>query len=291
MERVNGMFPSGPIVIRNRMKVGTGEWTCFEGQNNFGLRAPDDQKSWVGVYHYIEKFVEETFYFGFQMTGANADKEVVGRFLDQDSEDRFAFGQAYSKVNNEEEDNAGEANFIASPAVGVSVTGGIVLLPPGVTSSIVIASSRRLETGIHRVICRFFCQGGLAKGDSTNLGSIGILRTNQEGNAWAELPDGADVTHGDDARVNINLPSGSEEIVCGLQYDTNERKMTIKWSKPTRLGPTVCTIDCTEGDHLFIAVELSASAYEGVSHRLSRVANTLVSIRNFDCSALEWTRF
>ena len=85
--------------------------------------------------------------------------------------------------------------------------------------------------------------------------------------------------------------------MCGLEYNTNERKMTIKWSQPTRLGPTVCTIDCTEGDHLFIGVELSASAHEGVSHRgrtlpvSSRVANTLVSIRNFDCSALEWTRF
>ena len=96
VERVNRQFPSGPIVIRKRMQVGTGEWTCFEGQNNFGLRAPDDQKTWVGVYHHIEKFIEETFYFGFQMTGANADKEIVGRFLDQDSEDRFAFGQAHT---------------------------------------------------------------------------------------------------------------------------------------------------------------------------------------------------
>lgn len=54
---LNEQFPTGPIVITKR-KDGHGQnknWTHFEGKNDFGLRAPDDEKAWVGVYHYLVK--------------------------------------------------------------------------------------------------------------------------------------------------------------------------------------------------------------------------------------------
>ena len=98
MEKIHNHVPTGPVAITKR-KDGMGnvkEWTHFEGQNEFSLRAPDDEKAWVGVYHYIEKIAKEMYYFGFEMNGNNGDKEIVNRFINQS--ERFSFGQAYSKA-------------------------------------------------------------------------------------------------------------------------------------------------------------------------------------------------
>ena len=275
-------LPTGPIVVAKR-KDGLGQvkdWTHFEGKNDFGLRAPDDEKAWVGVYHYVEKITKEIFYFGFQMTGADADKEVVGRFISQDGEDKFAFGQAYSKV---------ESNLVPTPnVVGLSVRGGTVLVTAGggsdvvvSPSPVVIASSQRMETGTHRVICRLFCPGsGGARGNnrdslSFKLGSIGILRTNQVGdgptNAWVH-------------RQDVMEPWVKEETVFGVEYNADERSLTIHGcsniSRSSRYNSNRYTVVEAQGD-LFIAAELTPKACS--------VAQTLLAVRN--CDAEEWEKF
>ena len=280
MERVRDQLPTGPIVVGMR-KDGLGQvksWTYFEGKNDYGLRAPDDEKSWVGVLHYIEQITKEIFYFGFH--GADADKEGVGRFLNQDSEDKFAFGQAYSKV---------ESNLVPSPnVVGLSVRGGTVLVTAGggsdvvvSPSPVVIASSQRMETGMHRVICRLFCPGsGGARGNnrdaqSFKLGSIGILRTNQVGdgptNAWVH-------------RQDVMEPWVKEETVFGVEYNADERTLTIHGcsniSRSSRYNSNRYTVVEAPGD-LYIAAELTPKACS--------VAQTLLTVR--DCDAEEWEKF
>ena len=280
MERVRDQLPTGPIVVGMR-KDGLGQvksWTYFEGKNDYGLRAPDDEKSWVGVLHYIEQITKEIFYFGFH--GADADKEGVGRFLNQDSEDKFAFGQAYSKV---------ESNLVPSPnVVGLSVRGGTVLVTAGGGSDVVVspspvvlASSQRMDTGIHRVICRLFCPGsGGPRGNnrdpqSFKLGSIGIIRTNQVGdgptNAWVH-------------RQDVMEPWVKEETVFGVEYNADDRSLTIHGcsniSRSSRYNSNRYTVVEAQGD-LYIAAELTPKACS--------VAQTLLTVRA--CDAEEWEKF
>ena len=275
MERIRDTIPTGPIVIEKRTE-GNGQtrsWTHFGGTNDFSLRAPDDEKAWVGVYHYVEKILRETFYFGFQTTGAVADKEVVGRFINQGRSNKFVFGRTYAKREDDLEE---------CPIVGYSVRGGTVLVTGGVSSPVplVVASSQRLETGIHCVICRLFCPGsGAARGNrdvqSFKLGSIGILRTNQRGdgpaNDWAQ-------------REDVMEPWLKEEVVFGIKYDADNRRLTIhinpNGARSSRFSSTLYTLDETSGD-LYIAAELTSKS--------ASVAQTLLSFRN--CDAEEWTEF
>ena len=275
MERIRDAIPTGPIVIEKRTE-GNGQtrsWTHFGGTNDFSLRAPDDEKAWVGVYHYVEKILRETFYFGFQTTGAMADKEVVGRFINQGRSNKFAFGQTYAKR---------EVDLEECPSVGYSVRGGTVLVTggPSAPGPLVIASSQRLETGIHFVICRLFCPGsGAARGNrdvqSFKLGSIGILRTNQRGdgptNDWAQ-------------REDVMEPWLKEEVVFGIMYNAENRRLTIhinpNGARSSRFSSKHYTLDETSGD-LYIAAELTSKS--------ASVAQTLLSFRN--CDAEEWTKF
>jgi hypothetical protein len=275
VERIRDAIPTGPIVIEKRTE-GNGQtrsWTHFGGTNDFSLRAPDDEKAWVGVYHYVEKILRETFYFGFQTTGAMADKEVVGRFINQGRSNKFAFGQTYAKR---------EVDLEECPSVGYSVRGGTVLVTGGLSSPVplVVASSQRLETGIHFVICRLFCPGsGAARGNrdvqSFKLGSIGILRTNQRGdgptNDWAQ-------------REDVMEPWLKEEVVFGIMYNAENRRLTIHInpndSRSSRFLSKHYTLDETSGD-LYIAAELTSKS--------ASVAQTLLSFRN--CDAEEWTKF
>ena len=284
MEKVHNYIPTGPVAILKR-KDGVGnvkEWTYFEGKNEFSLRAPDDEKAWVGVYHYIEKITKEMYYFGFQMTGDDGDKEIVNRFINQSSNERFSFGQTYSKA---------EDNLVPTPTEGLSVRGGSVLVTGGgstdVTvspSPVIIASSQRLEAGMHRVICRLFSPGtgrDSARGNnrdaqSFKFGSIGILRTNQMGdgptNSWAQ-------------RQDIMEPWMKEETVFAVQYDADERQLTIhgcsniSWSSRFHSDRYTLSAD-TPGD-LHIAIELTPKSLN--------VTQTILSVRS--CEEQEWTKF
>lgn len=278
MEKINDIIPTGPIIIEKRTDGNgqTKDWTHFGGTNDFGLRAPDDEKAWVGVYHYAEKMLKETFYFGHQMTGNDADKEVVGRFINEGRNNKFAFGRTYEKREDDLEE---------CPPLGYSVRGGTVLVTDGPHAfnhpmPLVVASSQRLERGTHHVICRLFCPGsGAARGNrdvqSFKLGSIGILRTNQRGdgptNDWAH-------------RVDIMESWTKEEVVFGIRYNADSRRLTIHSnSSITRINRFMSshhTLDETFGD-LYIAAELTAKS--------AIMPQTLLSVRN--CDADEWTKF
>jgi len=284
VERISGDLLTGPIYIGER-KDGFGQkkpWTHFEGKNDFGLRAPDDEKSWVGVYHYIEKVIEETYYFGFQMKGEDGDKDIVNRFINMRSEEKFSFGQTFSKVDN----NDGPSYFVPSPTVGLMIRGGTVLVVDPLPGSqpVIIASKLQLpSTGITRVLCRVFAPGvGGARGNnrdaqSYKLGSIGILRLNQtdEGvapNQWAQ-------------RQDVMEPWVKEETVFGFQYDADEGTMIIhgcsNLSRSSRYNSNRYTIRSDTPGDLHIGFELCPK-------QLS-INKALLSVRN--CVEEEWTKF
>lgn len=275
VERVSHLYPTGPIATDKR-KDGFGQmktWTHLKGKNEFSLRAPDDDKAWVGVYHYLEKITKEAFYFGFQ-TGTNA-QGVVGRFINQNI-DKFTFGQAYRKT---------ETDLVPCTAEGMSVRGGCVLVTAGGEVNVspvplTITSSRILLTGTHRIICRLFVPGsGGARGNrdatSYRLGSIGIIRTNQLGDgpttAWAQ-------------REDIMESWIREEVIVGLEYKADERELVIHGnshlSRSSRFNSNVYGVAETPGD-LYIAAELTTKA--------ANVSNTLLSIREVDGE--EWASF
>jgi len=96
----------------------------------------------VGLYHYIEKVIEETYYFGFQMKGEDGDKDIVNRFISMRSEEKFSFGQTFSKI---------EDNLVPSPTAGLMIRGGTVLVVDPLPGSqpVIIASRLQLpSTGI-----------------------------------------------------------------------------------------------------------------------------------------------
>jgi len=287
VERISDVLLTGPIYIGER-KDAFGQkkpWTHFLGKNDFGLRAPDDEKSWVGVFHYIEKVIEETYYFGFQMKGKDGedgDKDVVNRFINTSSEEKFSFGQTFSKVDN----NDGPSYFVPSPTVGLMIRGGTVLVtnPPESPSPVVIASKLQLpSTGITRVLCRVFAPGvGGARpnnrdAQSYKLGSIGILRLNQTGegvapNQWAQ-------------RQDVMEPWVKEETVFGFQYDADEGTMIVhgcsNLTRSSRFNSNRYTISLDTPGDLHIGFELAPK-------QLS-ITHALFSCRN--CDEDEWTKF
>ena len=238
----------------------------LQGTNDFALKAPDDEKTWMGLYHYIEKVVEETYYFGFQMKGEDGDKDIVNRFISMRSEEKFSFGQTYSKV---------EDNLVPSPTAGLMIRGGTVLVtnPIESPSPVVIASKLQLpSTGITRVLCRLFSPTQI-------IGSIGILCLNQTGeglvpNQWVE-------------RKDIIEPNTRDETLFALQYDANERTLVIHRcsTSPSSQFETnsynirfeLSSLDNwsldTPGD-LHIGFELASS--------ILGVKQTLLSVRNCD---------
>lgn len=291
--RIRDYIPTGPIVIEKRIEQGNRQirnWTHFLGTNNFSLRAPDDERAWVGVYHYVETIVRDMFYFGFQMMGENADAEVVGRFIHEqggrsdnrgrdDNTNTFTLGRTYVKRENDLDE---------CTIVGFSVRGGTILVTgdiPRSPNNLIVTSSRRLDTGIHRIICRLFCPGsGAVRGNRQNvenfkLGSIGILRTNQRGGGSGDGP-----TNSWAQRQDIMESWMKEEVVFGIEYNTQSRELTII-SNPSvgRSSPYLTnhyTLDEAYGE-LYIAVELTA--------KLTGVAQSLLSVRN--CNANEWSMF
>ncbi len=124
VERICGTIPTGPIVIGKRTDGSsrTRSWMHFGGTNNFSLRVPINKKAWVGIYHYMEKILRKTFYFGFQTNKMAVDKEVVGWFINQGRNNKFVFRQAYAKR---------EYDLKEYPTIGYLVRGATVLVTRG----------------------------------------------------------------------------------------------------------------------------------------------------------------
>ena len=172
VQRAHAEFPSGPIAITKR-KAEPGQletWLHFEGAHDFHLRAPDDDKAWVGVYTYMEKIAKSMFYFGFQ----HEDAGVVERFIHQ--RDKFAFGPTLRKV---------EDDLLPCPAVGYQRRGGCVLVTAAsrdaAPAPLIVAADRPWAVGTRRVLCRFFSPGsGGARsprdGPQHRLGAVGLVR-------------------------------------------------------------------------------------------------------------------
>ena len=262
-ERVSHAFPTGPIVETKKMK-GLGKWVLAEGDNDFGLRAPEDCKSWVGIFNYMERMTRDAFYFGFQM---ERDSGVASRFLQ--SRNKFTFGPTYRNMS------AG----IQPGETCLSIRGGQLHVSgqfPGIVGSSHIASSERtLQTGIYRIICRIFCPFSSDSSRPTIdiLGSIGILRK----------------THGDEPLINWahkeTVLEGwqREEGIVGLEYNANTRVLKahqIAFRPAGRIITSEVTIDDLEGD-LYFAAELTSKAVE--------VKNTLLSVRK--CDEQEYSEF
>ena len=285
VERISGDLLTGPIIITPRKRSGNNkEWTYFEGTNDFALKAPDDEKTWVGLYHYIEKVIEEMYYFGFQMKGDDGDKDIVTKFINMRSEEKFSFGQTYSK--NDEDD--GLSPLVPSPTVGLVIKGGTVFVtnPPESPSTVIITSSIPLaSTGITRVICRLFCPGlGVdrrIRRDAQRFGSIGILCTNQtdEGSIhyWAQGHNVVEPWHRDDALFALQYDADERTVVihgCSIltPYQFSTTSYNINDSRLSSLG--------TPGD-LHIGFELASDVLG--------VKQTLLSVRN--CNEDEFVEF
>jgi len=280
VESVNNDLLTGPIIITTRKRFGSNkEWIYFEGTNDFGLRAPDDEKTWVGVYHYIEKVIEETYYFGFQMKGEDGDKDIVNRFIRMRSEEKFSFGQTYIKVGD---------NLVPSPTVGLMMRGGTVLVtnPPESPSPVIITSSIPMaSTGITRVICRLFCPGlGIDRRnhrDTQRFGSIGILCLHQtaEGvvpNQWVQGQEIMEPWHREDALFALQFDADEQTVLIhGCLTSTPYQFTTKKYEIDYRLS----SLD-TPGD-LHIGFELASSVLG--------VKQTLLSVRN--CNEDEFVEF
>jgi hypothetical protein len=146
------------------------------------------------------------------------DKEVVGWFINQGRNNKFVFEQAYAKW---------EYDLKECPTVGYSMRGATVLVTRGHNFPVllVIALSKRLEMGIHHVICHLFCPGfGTAHGNRDvqrfKLWLIGILCTNQRrdgptnDNDWAQHKD-------------IMEPWLKEDVVFGIKYSADNLRLAI----------------------------------------------------------------
>ena len=85
VQNMNDTIPTGPIVVtkkeltKGRSKVVVN----LEGSKKYGLSAPDDEKSWVGVYHYVEKVTMELYLFSSQSS--------TERFINQNSDEKITF--------------------------------------------------------------------------------------------------------------------------------------------------------------------------------------------------------
>ncbi|KAL7439493.1 hypothetical protein ACHAXH_004351, partial [Discostella pseudostelligera] len=261
---INDFIPTGPIIFETTScsKGISKEVMRLGGSNSFGLRAPDDEKAWVGVYHYVEKLVKEMFYFTFQMEGIDADREAVGRYITESRDEKFTFGQIYNVVERD--------MLIEHPTVGISVMvrGGTVLVTePELSGPVVFACSRPLDAGIHRVICRLHYpvaredprSRALARvNESSKLGYIGIVTSNLTGN---------EPTFKWSAKKDFIKPGGkADEVAFGLavEYKDDVCKVSIQSDihhrLPIHLFPDDFdfTIKGGSGDLHYIAVELAS---------------------------------
>ncbi len=281
---VNDIIPTGPIVFESKVLSGKSQVVMrLEGSNSFGLRAPDDEKSWVGLYHYLEKLIKEMFYFSFQVEGTDAKQDIVGRFINQSHDEKFSVGKTY--------DGTVKDKLIEHPNCGLLVRGGTVLVTgqEAITPNLVFASSKHLGAGIHRVICRLYCPKiaqdqtnlprPLVRGtESSRMGSIGIVTSS---NLRGEEPT-VKLTKSQD----FFKPGKSDEVVFGITLENDEGvcKLSVLSSitgESNHYSTNDFTIKRIPGDLHYIAVELTATVLNE--------AHSLLSFRY--CDEEEWVKF
>jgi hypothetical protein len=281
---VSDTIPTGPIVFESKdftlaksivvMRLG--------GSNSFGLRAPDDEKSWVGLYYYLEKLIKEMFYFSFLMKGTEADTDVVGRFIYQSRDEKCMVGKTF--------DGTVKERLIEHPNDGLLVRGGTVLVTgkETIAPNLVFASSKHLDAGIHRVICRLYCtkiaqehpnltRPLIHRFDSSRLGSIGIVTSSYLGGEEPTVKL---------AKSQDLFKSGkTDEAVFGMtiEYDEDICKLSVLSStvESNHYSVNDFTVKSNPGDLHYIAVELAATVLNE--------AHSLLSVRY--CDEDEWEKF
>ena len=87
----------------------------------------------------------------------------------------------------------------------------LILNSPTSLTSVIFSTDKVLNTGIHRVIIRYYC---FCEGDA--LGSIGLLRQQEDGSgvAWQNT-------------ISIICQGRMEEHVFGMEYDADARNLKI----------------------------------------------------------------
>lgn len=276
----NHVMPTGPVQLittnnRNNVKKVVVQ---AEGKHNFGLRPPEDAKTWVAVVNQLDQLAKNIFYFDFQTMAG--DEGAPMRYLR--SRNRLVFDRVYSKP-------PGSDSQIVPfyDTSGLMVRGGQALVTRfrwhhsfledredrHDIRSIIFSTDRQLapSSGIHHAIIRYYCFC-----ESDSLGSIGILRRPTDGSAvtWAQQ--------------HIIAPHARmEEHVFGIEYDANQRKVLF-YKRNARTNTMESTTDgeartiCIGmGNNLFFAASLTSAS--------SGIRGNQLSIRS--CDEEEWGAF
>ena len=273
-------IPTGPIVFENKALANgkSEEMMRLEGSNSFGLRAPDDVKAWVGLYHYLEKLTKEMFHFSFLMEKGEVGRDVVGRFICQSRGEKFTFGKTFNGTVRDklielgDDDDELFVRWDDGLSVrwddGLSVRGGTVLVRRGMISmiapNVVFASSKCLDAGIHRVICRLYSPGiaqdspslprPLHRNQSSKLGAIGIVSIS---NPMSDEP-----TIKLSKFEELSKPRKTDEVVFGMTVEYNDKLCKLSMFISTGESGYYTNnhvIKRTSDDHHYIAVELTST--------------------------------
>ncbi|KAL7520702.1 hypothetical protein ACHAWX_005410 [Stephanocyclus meneghinianus] len=294
VEKVSDQYPTGPICVSSRkclviervenpylnsprydQRSEIRPWIYTTNKHEFGLRAPDDSKTWVGIYHYLEKMTARDFYFDFQN-----DDGAVCRFIKQEPREKFVFDNTvYMKVGHDLK--------ACVDLDGIAVKGGQVSIfseglltrhPITFVSSQVLTGADKL-----RFIGRLFCPGSGEIIHSTRhiLGSVGIMRIHRAGSRTLLEQFGPPVKWVQ--KVDITEGYLRDDSIFGLEYDPEDRLLKVYSfgsSRGNRSTSTELTIPTEEGDNLFLAIELTAKADQ---------PQTLLTIR--ECKSDVWAKF
>ena len=264
----NHQLPTGPVrIVRTKQKNVKQKMVIGEGKNSNSLQAPDDEKLWVTVLNQMEQLTREIFYFDFQLKAG--DDGAALRYLR--NRQKLSFDRIFSRPLG--------VNTTISPyleANGLQMRGGQVLvtkykwnhtspdLEPGENRrnqnnirSIIFSTDKVLETGIHRVIIRYYC---FCEGDA--LGSIGLLRQEEDGSvAWQQT-------------CSIVCQGKMEEHIFGMEYNADRRELTM-FKKNSRTNKMESTTPGrvqhvkNEGGDICFAAALSSSSIGLKGNQLS----------------------
>lgn len=309
VERFNHQFPTGPTHIREQSIHGSLEGVpsikkrkvvYAEGTNGPSLKPPEDGKTWVGVLNQMEKLARTIFYFDYQI--ATGDVGAPMRYLRNPH--KLIIDRAYSKPPG----TGGSALAPYFESNGLSMRGGQVLvtryrwhhdlenddnhdvggrqLPPPPRGlrrdvrSVLFATDRSLDCGIHRVIIKYncFCEGG-------SLGSIGILRQQEQ-------EDGSPVVW--QTSWAIADASRTEEHVFGMKYDASRKTLRIykKNVKTNKMEPHNRADSMPDGTPLSVVTELGGGKLyfaASLSSGSVGIKGNQLSIRS--CNDVEWSAF
>eukprot|EP00804_Cyclotella_cryptica_P009766 CCRYP_013219-RA/>CCRYP_013219-RA protein AED:0.04 eAED:0.04 QI:203/1/1/1/1/1/2/669/651 len=294
VEKVADQYPTGPICISSKKCFVTEPvesiylnaprfdhrsevrpWIYTTSKHEFGLRAPDDSRTWVGVYHYLEKMTAHDFYFDFQN-----DDGAVCRFIRQDPKEKFVFDKTvYLKV--------GQDLTASIDLYGIAVRGGQVsIFSEGLLSRHPVTFvSRKVFAGTSKqyFIGRLFCPGSgdIIQSPRNMFGSVGIMRIHRTGSRGL-LEEGGPAAKWVQ-KVDISEGYLRDDSVFGVEYDPENQIMKVLSfgsSSVNRSISTELTVLTGDGDNLFLAVELTLKA---------DLPQTLLTIR--ECNSDVWTQF